>query len=97
MTNFDVDTNIFGRIYEIVWSLLAVYGGIQLLFFRERFIARNSQAFLKMYERTKFPLFKRQAEGMKQPYMNILGLFLGIVFLVLGVLLLLGRWHIGRQ
>ena len=80
----------FGSIYETVWSVLAICGGLYLLFFREQFIRLNSKAFLRLYEKTGFILFKRQGEEFNSNYMRVVVGLVALIFIGAGVLTLLG-------
>jgi len=77
-----------GKFFYILWSIVAISTGIIALFFRKWSMEFMERGFLLWYKKTNFHLFKLQAEGLTKPYMNILSIFLGIVFLVLGILTL---------
>ncbi len=79
------------RIYEAVWSVLAICGGLFLLFFSRWFIELNAMAFELLYLRTGFPLFKVQSRDMQKSYMNTLVPLLGLGFIAVGILILFGR------
>jgi hypothetical protein len=84
-----METDTFYYIYMIVWSILAMGVGIAGIFFRKWVIDFNARGFLRWYKITNFSLFKWQAEKMRKPYMNILTLFVSIMFFVLGILILI--------
>ena len=79
------------RVYGVTWSILALIGGVILLFFRKWFLSSNQRTFFNLYRRTNFVIFKRQGEEMAKPYMNLLVTFLGLLFIIVGVLILIGR------
>lgn len=71
--------------YEMLWSMFAVLFGTLVAVYAKRFNERNRQLFLKMYEKTKFPLFKLQAEVTAKPYMYPFARAMGILFVVIGL------------
>ncbi|MFC1613192.1 hypothetical protein ACFL23_02555 [Patescibacteria group bacterium] len=85
-----MNPNTFGRVWDIIWSLFAICGGLVILFNRNWFISSNSRAFLKLYKKTNFSLFKRQAEDMNKEYMHLLVVVLAIFFIVIGIRILVG-------
>jgi hypothetical protein len=90
-----MSTNEFKSIFESVWSILAISGGLCLIFFYDWFISSNSRTFLNLYKKTNINLFRNQAKEMEKPYMKILVRVLGVAFVVLGFLTLLGVTEIG--
>ena len=51
----------------------------------------NAKAFSKLYHQTNFEALKVQSDEMKKPYMDVLVPMLGVVFVVVGALILLGK------
>jgi hypothetical protein len=79
----------FAELYGIFWAILAIFIGSFGLFFTENFITGNVRNLEWLYAKTHFGLFKAQAEqmvNMSRIFIKALGLF----FIVLGVLILLG-------
>jgi hypothetical protein len=79
------------RIYEVLWSILAICGGLFLLFRSRWFIEANARAFETLYLQTGLSPFRIQSREMLKPYMNMLVPLLGVGFIVVGVLTLFGR------
>jgi hypothetical protein len=79
------------RIYDILWSILAVCGGLFFFVFTRRFIELNARAFERLYERTGLVMFRVQSQEMRKPYMIVLVPVLGLGFVAAGVLILLGQ------
>jgi hypothetical protein len=79
------------RIYEVLWSILAICGGLFLLFHSRWFIEANSGTFETLYLQTGLSPFRVQSREMRKPYMNMLVPLLGIGFIVVGLLILFGR------
>lgn len=76
------------KVYEIVWAFGLIGVGIVSIFFRKWGIKHNVKGFQSLYEKTGFPLFRRQAEEMGKPYMNILTLVIGVLLLAIGLAVL---------
>jgi len=80
--------------YNTIWSLLAIGMGGWCALYTDTFISRNKSAFEKFHNKTRFPLFKKQAEGMTKPYMHSFCRALGILFILIGATLLLKNFGI---
>jgi hypothetical protein len=78
-------------IYEVLWSILAICGGLFLMFRSRWFIVANARAFEKLYLQTRLSPFRVQSREMQKPYMNLLVPLLGVGFIVVGMLILFGR------
>jgi len=79
------------RIYEVLWSILAICGGLFLLFRSQWFLELNARAFEMLYHRTGLAPFRVQSQEMRKPYMNVLVPVLGLGFVAVGVLILFGQ------
>ena len=79
------------RIYEVLWFVLAICGGLLLLFRSRWFIEANARASETLYLRTGLSPFKVQSSEMRKSYMNMLVPLLGVGFVVVGILILFGR------
>ena len=86
-----MEYNQFGSGFEILWSVVAIAGGIVLIGFRKWFTDSNSRAFSKLFKATRFQMFKSQSQEMNKPYMGILVPILGIVFLIVGLITLINN------
>jgi hypothetical protein len=74
----------FSRVYYLIWSVLAISGGMLILSFRKEFLKRNAHALEYLYKKTHFILFKRQAEKMETGYMLVVSTIVAIGFILLG-------------
>lgn len=83
------------KIFEIIWAVGAILLGGSTLLFTDWYVGHIIKWSLKFFNKTKISFYKLQAEEMKKPYMKILSKIIGFLFLLLGVTLLLGGWHIG--
>ena len=81
----------FERIYNFIWSVGALSFGILMVLFRNWFIKANSQAFLALYKRTNFYIFKIQSEEMNRPIMHLVVVIVGMMLIISGIQLLLGN------
>lgn len=81
--------NPIGTIYLLFWSVLAICLGLVGIFNRKWIINSNIAILLFLYRFSNFSLFKKQAEGMKEDYMQIMVVLLGIIFTIVGVIELL--------
>ena len=79
------------RIYQVLWSIFAICGGLFLLFRSRWFIEANARAFETLYLQTGLHPFRVQSREMQKPYMNMLVPLLGVGFIVVGILILFGR------
>jgi hypothetical protein len=75
----------FTQVYYLIWSVLAVVGGVLILLFRKDFLKRNARAFEYLYEKTHFGVFKHQAEKMDTAYMRTVSTIVAIGFVMLGL------------
>lgn len=81
--------NEVGNTYQIIWSILAIIGGVLLLVFRERFIQGTERRFRIWYNKTGFFVFKLQAENTDSTYMRMVSVLVAIMFIVVGIFTLL--------
>jgi uncharacterized membrane protein YuzA (DUF378 family) len=72
---------------EVIWAIAAIGFGLLGIFFQAWYIDRL----------TRIPLFKWQEQEMNKPYTRATITLLSILFVILGVTLLLGMWHVGPQ
>ena len=77
------------RRIEFFWSIGAICLGLFSSIYRDRFIGNNVHWFLWMYKRTGLSLFKMQAEGMNRAHMYPFARAMGVLFLVIGSVLIL--------
>ena len=82
-----IDT--FTGIYYIIWSVVAIGGGVLLLFFREKYIKLIERGFRNWYNKTGFFLFKLQAENTDSAYMRMVTVIVAIVFIAVGIITLI--------
>ncbi|MDQ5971525.1 MAG: hypothetical protein QG566_471 [Patescibacteria group bacterium] len=75
----------FGYGYIVVWSIGAVTVGIVGLFFRKWFLKFCEKGYMSLYRKTKLSFFERAAKEFTMPYMNLLVIFLAILFMILGI------------
>lgn len=80
---------IIYQVYEIVWSVLAIIGGILLLVFREKFIEGTERISRSWYDRTGFFVFRLQAENTDSTSMRMVSVVVAIIFIVVGLSTLL--------
>lgn len=80
-------------VFTTVWGLGAVALGAYGAIYRDKFIERNKRYFEKMYAKTGFFLFKKQAEGMTQTYMYPFARAMGILFVVIGLVTLYKNFY----
>ena len=86
-----------GRLFEILWSIAAIGLGGSGFLCTDWYIDHTIRWANWFYEKTKFPLYKLQAKEMAKPYMRLNIKLIGLAFVVLGILLLLGKVHSGSQ
>jgi hypothetical protein len=79
------------RVYEVLWSILAICGGLFLLLRSRWFIELNARAFETLYHRTGLAAFRVQSHEMRKPYMNVLVPLLGVGFVAVGILILFSQ------
>ena len=80
----------FAHTYNVIWSIGAICIGLIGLFFRSWFLKFCEKMYMSLYRKTNFSLFERGAKEFTKPYMRMLVIFLGLVFLIVGLLILLG-------
>jgi hypothetical protein len=61
------------RIYQVLWSVLAICGGLFLLFRSRRFIEANARAFEKLYLQTGLHPFGVQSREMQKVLYGYVG------------------------
>lgn len=83
--------------FEIVWSLVALYVGIFGIFFTQTFIEKNARAFEKLHRKTGISIFKKQAEGTRAPFNRFFTRIVCGFFLIFGILALFGFVSFGKQ
>jgi hypothetical protein len=85
---------ILGHVFLFVWSIGATAIGIAALFFRDRFLQLNIWWALKLYKMTGIPLYKTQAEHLRNTDWSFLFFTLGVAFTIGGVLTFLSLFNI---
>ena len=74
--------------YTTVWALFAIGFGGWFTIFTRQFIERCKRQFEFFYRKTRFFVFRLQAEGMSKSYMYPFARALGILFFIIGVVML---------
>lgn len=74
--------------WETCWSVFAICLGGYFAIYTDKSIHKNHQWFLRLYEKTGVSIFKHQAEGMLKPYMYPFARAMGILFVLIGLVLL---------
>lgn len=74
--------------YHLVFSLVATTVGFAAFFLPKKLNERNARYFQKLYQRTKFPWFKRLASDTRGEEQSIVTPVVGFVFLVIGITML---------
>ncbi|MEO5646266.1 MAG: hypothetical protein ABIO57_04180 [Candidatus Paceibacterota bacterium] len=76
----------FAETYNILWSIGAIILGIVLLFFSRSFLKANQKAYENLDKKRKFWFFQQGSKTMREPYMKVLAVILGLIFLLVGIL-----------
>jgi hypothetical protein len=79
------------NLYEKLWPIVVILGGIYVLISREKLVRQNARAFLRLYEITKMQFFKTEGESFDSTYMRMVSVLVGVIFIVVGVLALTGN------
>ncbi|MEO5646269.1 MAG: hypothetical protein ABIO57_04195 [Candidatus Paceibacterota bacterium] len=87
MYNFQTISNIIG-------AIIALYVGIVGVFFNKWGTEFNACGFEWMYRKTKWSVFKLQAEGTRSLPMRIFIFIIGTAALIIGVTTLLSNIYI---
>ncbi len=74
------------KLWEIVWSILAIGFGAYGVFFTEKSIKNNTNRFRKLYEKTHFPLFKSMARDYDSTSQRMVTVLVGVIFIIVGIL-----------
>ena len=85
------------RIFEVIWAIGAIALGSVAVFGTDWYVSHTIKWANWLYEKTKFPFYKLQAQETGKSYVRISFKLIGLVMIVLGVTLLLGAWHTGPQ
>lgn len=85
----EIPTDSFGWWFYVLWSVFAICLGGYFAFFQEKALARNEKLFQWIYEKTGISLARLNAEAMRKPHMRPFGRALGVLFAVIGAIILL--------
>jgi hypothetical protein len=72
-------------LFQALWSVSAIVGGLLLLLFREEFIQGTERGFRKWYAKTGFFLFQLQAENTDSTYMRMVIVLVAVGFILVGI------------
>lgn len=79
-----------GKAPEIIWGVIAVGGGISLLFFIRSFLNGIARLFKYLFTKTEFPAFEHFANNMNTNSVRLTAYIVAGIFIVLGIELLFG-------
>lgn len=81
----------FETVFNLIWSIGAIGLGLVGIFYTDWYVNHTIRWSKVLYGKTKFPLYKLQMEETNKPYMRATIKAIGFVFLVLGIMSLLGK------
>lgn len=86
----------FSRVFEIIWAIGAIGLGGGIFWFTEWFVKNVVRWDSWLYKKTQLSFYRLQGQEMIKPYMKVFTKVVGLVFVILGITLLLGKWHTGQ-